>query len=189
MSVLLRRLHSRIRDERGYSLVELLTVMLILGVVLGALTQLFVAGSAAQVDLTRRYQAQQTARLALDKLRREGHCASVATVNGAVLNLTLPVGCPTGSGTITWCTQAMTTVPPRYRLYRKVGSGCSAAAGVLQADFLTIENIFVYNAQSPSRLATLKVTLPVNVGTSNPQNSKQTYQLSDDIVLRNSQRS
>ena len=190
MSVLLRRLHGRIRDERGYSLVELLTVMLILGVVLGALTQLFVAGTTAEMELNRRFQAQQNARLALDKLRRDGHCASVATVSGTTLSMTLPAGCPSGSGTISWCTAAVTTSPPRYRLYRRAVAGCSAATGVLQADYLTLPNIFTFVPQSadPPSLAKLGVAIPVNLGTEDPQDPTQTYELRDDIVLRNSQR-
>ena len=40
--------------------------------------QLFVSASHAQVDMNNRFQAQQNARLALDGLRREIHCASAA---------------------------------------------------------------------------------------------------------------
>ena len=65
----------RLAAERGYSLTEMLVVLVILGVVIGALTQLFVSASTAQVDMTRRFEAQQDMRLALDKLRREIHCA------------------------------------------------------------------------------------------------------------------
>ena len=50
-------------------------MLAILVIVIGALTQLFVSASTAQVDMTRRFEAQQEMRLALDKLRREIHCA------------------------------------------------------------------------------------------------------------------
>ena len=66
----------RLAAEHGYSLSEMLVVLAILGIVLAALTQLFVSASTAQVDMTRRFEAQQNMRLALDKLRREIHCAS-----------------------------------------------------------------------------------------------------------------
>jgi prepilin-type N-terminal cleavage/methylation domain-containing protein len=69
----------RLAAERGYSLSEMLVVLAIIGIVLGALTQLFVSASTAQVDMTRRFEAQQDMRLALDKLRREIHCASAVT--------------------------------------------------------------------------------------------------------------
>jgi len=64
--------------EEGYSLVELLIVMVILGTVLASLTTVFVSGSNAEIDLNRRFQAQQEARLALDKFRTDIHGASAA---------------------------------------------------------------------------------------------------------------
>ena len=69
------------RDERGYTLVEMLTVLVIFGTVMGALLTLLVQGSNAELDMNNRFQAQQDARLALDKLRRETHCASAVTVS------------------------------------------------------------------------------------------------------------
>ena len=74
----------RLAAERGYSLTEMLVVLAILCIVIGPLTQLFVSASTAQVDMTRRFEAQQDMRLALDKLRREIHCANeVALSNGS----------------------------------------------------------------------------------------------------------
>src|SRR5205823_9436825 len=99
--------------------VELLVVMAILGTVLGGLTTVFVSGSNAQLQLTRRYQAQQQARLALDKLRVDIHCASAAqaqTINtypGLKLNVT---NCYTTATTVSWCAVPSTT-PSRYTLY------------------------------------------------------------------------
>ena len=52
----------RARDEGGYSLVEMLTVLSIMSVVLTGLIALFVQGSNAQLDTNRRFQAQQDAR-------------------------------------------------------------------------------------------------------------------------------
>ena len=56
-------------------------------IVVGALTQLFVSASNAQVDMTRRFEAQQEMRLALDKLRREIHCAQATARRGALADL------------------------------------------------------------------------------------------------------
>ena len=57
--------------------------------------------------MNRRFQAQTQARLGLDRLRREVHCAmSVTTANGgATAILTIPATCPTSGGltSITWC--------------------------------------------------------------------------------------
>jgi prepilin-type N-terminal cleavage/methylation domain-containing protein len=189
-----RRLLRRLGRERGYSLVEMLIVMSILGVVMGSLTTVFVQASNAEFDMNARFQAQLTARLALDQMRREVHCASVATPTGSSssVTLTLPSYCKTGSGSITWCTRSVAT--NRYALYRVVGSTCTG--GVKWADYLTPTStatvcsgalcIFNYTAQSISSLADLKVDFPVNV---RPSKSVELYELIDDIVLRNSTRS
>src|SRR3954452_24976071 len=104
----------RLRDEPGYTLIELLTVMLILGVVLGGLTGVFASATSAQADMNNRFQAQQEARLGLDKLRREAHCASAATPGGSnpsSITFTLPSYCKTfsGSASVTWCTRNVST--------------------------------------------------------------------------------
>jgi prepilin-type N-terminal cleavage/methylation domain-containing protein len=174
----------RLRSERGYSLVELVTVMAILGVVMQGLTTLFVQGANAELDMNRRFQAQLTARVAMDKLRREIHCASTATPTGATssVTLTLPSYCKTGSGAITWCTRSLGT--NRYGLYRVADTTCTG--GVKWADYLTNANAFAFTAQSTSSLALLHVDLAVNV---KPGKSGGAYELVDDIVLRNSTRS
>ena len=189
-----RRLLRRLGRERGYSLVEMLIVMSILGVVMGSLTTVFVQASNAEFDMNARFQAQLTGRLALDKMRREVHCASVATPTGSSssVTLTLPSYCKTGTGSITWCTRSVAT--NRYALYRVVGSTCTG--GVKWADFLAPTSsatvcsgalcIFNYTAQSTTSLADLKVDLPVNM---RPAKSVELYELIDDIVLRNSTRS
>jgi len=184
---------SRLRSERGYTLVEMLTVLVIMGVVTGSLTTLFVQASNAESDMNNRFQAQLTARLALDKMRREVHCASVATPAGSSssVTLTLPSYCKTGSGSITWCTRNVST--NRYALYRVVGATCTG--GVMWADYLSPSStatacsgalcIFSYTGQSSTSLATLSVDFPVNV---KPTKTVELYELTDNIVLRNSTR-
>ena len=71
------------RDERGYTLVEMLTVLVVFGTVMSALLVLLVQGTNAEVDMNNRFQAQQDARVALDKIRREAHCATAVTVSSA----------------------------------------------------------------------------------------------------------
>jgi len=188
------RLLRRLGRKRGYSLVEMLIVMAILGVVMASLTTVFVQATNAEQGMNDRFQAQLTARLALDKMRREVHCASVATPTGSSssVTLTLPSYCKTGSGSITWCTRSVAT--NRYALYRVVGSTCTG--GVKWADYLTPTAsatvcsgalcIFNYTAQSVTSLADLKVDFPVNL---RPSKSVELYELTDDIVLRNSTRS
>ncbi len=182
------------RGERGYTLVEMLVTLVIMSVVMTALTTLFVNASNAELDMNNRFQAQQSARLALDKMRREVHCGSVATPAGqsSSVTLTLPSYCKTGSGSITWCTRNIST--NRYGLYRVQGASCSG--GVKWADYLAPTSaaptcsgalcIFTYTAQSTSSLAKLHVDFPVNL---KPAKSTEMYELGDDIVLRNSTRS
>jgi hypothetical protein len=169
-------------------------VLVIMGVVMSSLTTVFVQASNSESDMNNRFQAQLESKLALDKMRREVHCASVATPTGqsSSVTLTLPAYCKTGSGSITWCTRSVAT--NRYALYRVVGATCSG--GVQWADYLAPSSsarcsdgtfcIFTYTAQSSSSLATLKVDFPVNV---KPSKSTEMYELADNIVLRNSTRS
>src|SRR5918999_776283 len=69
------------RGEEGYTLVELIAVMAILLTVLTALTALFASGAKAELDANRRFEAQQEARLAVDRMRREIHCASAVALD------------------------------------------------------------------------------------------------------------
>ena len=152
------RLLRALRGERGYTLVEMLTTLVIMGVVMAALTTVFVSASNSETDMNNRFRAQQTARLALDKLRREAHCASTASpsnpsaVSSSVtltlasycktlpqpLPTPLPSYCSTSNGlttcSITWCTRTVAT--NRYALYRVTGTTCGASGGVKWADYL-----------------------------------------------------
>jgi prepilin-type N-terminal cleavage/methylation domain-containing protein len=182
-----------LRDARGYTLVEMLLVLSILGIVIGSLTTILVTASHAELDMNNRFQAQLTARLALDKIRHEVHCARVATPTGSAssVTLTLPAGCKTGTGAITWCTRNVAT--NRYALYRVVGATCTG--GVTWADQLVPTStaptcggalcVFNYTAQSPASLAKLHVDLPTNP---KPAKTVYLYELIDDVVLRNSTR-
>jgi prepilin-type N-terminal cleavage/methylation domain-containing protein len=184
----------RLRGERGYTLVEMLTVLVIMSVVMTSLTTVFVQASNSETDMNNRFQAQLTARLALDKMRREVHCASVGTPTGVSSSVTITLAsyCKTGSGSITWCTRSSGT--NRYALYRVVGTTCTG--GVKWADYLVPTAtasacsgslcIFNYTAQSLTSLAKLGVDFPVNVS---PAKTVELYELTDDIVLRNSTRS
>ncbi|MFI5054438.1 MAG: PilW family protein, partial [Acidimicrobiia bacterium] len=73
------RLLNRLRDERAYTLVEMITVMLIMSIVMTGISTVFVQGSNAELDMNNRFQAQSNARLALDTLRRDVHCSKWVT--------------------------------------------------------------------------------------------------------------
>jgi prepilin-type N-terminal cleavage/methylation domain-containing protein len=184
--------------ERGFTLIEMLVVMVVMGVVTTALTTLFVSASNSELDMNNRFQAQINARLALDKVRREVHCASDAspTTQSSTVTITLQSYCKTGSGSVTWCTRSVST--NRYALYRIAGNPGTCTGGVKWADYLVPSSsaptcgtptalcVFNYTAQSTSSLAKLGVDFPVNVRSSKPV---ETYELQDSIVLRNSTRS
>jgi type II secretory pathway pseudopilin PulG len=173
------RLYRRLAAESGYSLVELLQVTAILSVVLTGITVVFVRASNAELDMNRRFQAQQVARVAVDRMRRELHCASAVTPTGLTssISVALPAQCPTnGTGaprTVVYDTQLVTT--NRYRLRRD---------GVRIADYVTAANAFQYTTAS-GRLGTLRVTLPIKV---KPDGAMKEWKLVADMVLRNSPR-
>ena len=194
---LANRVLRRVHRQEGFSLVEMLTVLVIMGVVMGSLTSVFARATNAEADMNNRFRAQQTTRLALQKLRREVHCASSATPAGSTassITLTLPTYCKTysGSTSVTWCTRSLAT--NRYALYRVNGTTCTG--GVRWGDYLTSTStatvcsgalcVFNYTAQSTSSLAKLHVDFPVNP---QPTHTVDTYELVDDLVLRNSSRS
>ncbi len=164
--------------ERGYSLIELLQVTVILGVVLTGLTVLFVQASNAEIQMNERFQAQQNARLAVDRMRREIHCASAVTPTGPTtsITVTLPAQCPTSGGVLANVVYDMQLVSPsRYRVRR---------AGVTVADYVTTNTVFDYTAPAVGKLGSLRVTLPVD-----PSAGKQrAWRLLVDIVLRNTVR-
>jgi prepilin-type N-terminal cleavage/methylation domain-containing protein len=187
------------RGEGGFTLIEVLTTLLIMGIVMGGLSTVFVSAINAETDMNNRYRAQHAARFALDKIRREVHCASTASPAGSntsSITLTLPSYCKTYSGnaSVTWCTRFVST--NRYALYRVVGPSCGASGGVKWADNLTPTStatvcsgalcVFNFTAQTTASLGMLHVDLPVNI---KPQKTRDIYELVDDLVLRNSTRS
>ena len=167
-------------SQRGYTLVELVTVMAILGLVLAGLATMFQAGIRAEVRASREFQAQQNARSALDRLRRELHCANaISAPNGtavATVTVTLPTTCPGPDTSVTYATQSV--VSGRWQLTRTAGAG----SPVTVADYLTASDPFTYYVPATGTLGRLRVDLPVNL---NPADTGTAWRLQDDIVLRN----
>lgn len=183
---------SRMRDEGGYSLIEMLVTMAILGTVMAAVTTLFVTGTKAEIDMNERFTAQQEARLALTKMRREVHCASSAqgqgTANGSgyythVL-VTLASYCKTGTGQVSWCALSINGSTTRYGLYRQTGATCTTS-GIMWADYLTTNALFKPVNGVSGELAKLSLDFPVDL---KPADAQRAYRLTDSIVLRNSTR-
>jgi prepilin-type N-terminal cleavage/methylation domain-containing protein len=173
----MRRLRRLLCHQSGYSMVELITVMVILATIMAGLTTAFVQGSTAELDANRHVQAQLQATGAFDRLRRDVHCASSASIVSATMTLS---GC--GSGSVSWCAVGSGS---RYGLYRLAGASCNTT-GKLYADYLISSSLFTYTASvADTSLAKVHVDLKVNV---NPSKTRDMFELVDDIVLRNSTR-
>lgn len=185
MSRLRERL-AALRDEAGYTLTELITVMGILAVVMGSLTGVMVSATHAEVRMNKEFQAQTQARMALERFRREAHAACGASPAGPSSTVTLKYVtagvCPVTGGTlVTWCTVPVSA--NRHRLYKLTGATCDATGKEI-ADYLTVANAFNYNVPT-NRRAKVGLTLTVDLS---PDIAGGTYKLEDDIVLRNSPR-
>ena len=121
-------------EQDGFTLVEMLVVLAIVGVILAGITQLLMSAMKSQSDQTNRTQAQTDARLGLDKLRREIRCGnSLTTPSGypaSSITITLGSYCSTAGGapaTVTWCTKG--GAQP-YTLWRYTGgANCSSPGG------------------------------------------------------------
>ena len=201
----------RLGEEGGYTMMEMLVVMVILGVVLGGMVTLFSAGINAEVDQTHRYEAQQDGRIALDKLRREIHSgctiSTPSNYNAPMSTVTIYFStdsCASGTHSVTWCTTGSGT---HYALYRIVATSCTGATQKF-ADFLTGGNIFVYlppnshlvtssslgQGTSASYIATqdgssmlprLHVDFTINQSATKANNA---FHVVDDIAMRNGPR-
>ena len=182
-------------SEHGYSLVEMLIVMALMGIVIGGLTTVFVSGSGAENNLNQEFQAQQTARLALDRLRGDVHCASTATYNANINGhpgMQLAVSGCWASTTVTWCILASTKLGGRYALWRttlNTASTCTAAdtQKLLQADDLMLTPATILTTTCASKgLPSVGIDFKVNVNSASK--SSDTYELKDNLVTRNSTR-
>jgi prepilin-type N-terminal cleavage/methylation domain-containing protein len=183
----MNRLRRLVLCERGYTLVELLTVTAILSVVLTGLTVLFVQATNAELQMNKRFQAQQEARVAVDRMRREIHCAKAITPagNSSSITVTIPSQCPTSGGAeinVVYDTQLVST--GRYQLRR---------AGVKIADYVRdgdgvddgVAKVFTYTAPTAASLGKLRVDLPINI---QPPGAGSNWELVADMVLRNTSR-
>jgi hypothetical protein len=106
--------------------------MVILTIIMASLMSVLVSASHTEIDINKRFQAQQNDRTGLDKLRREIHCANAVTDRSGnsltpgtaynAITVTLPGQCPTASGGVTtyatWCTSPSALTTGDFALYR-----------------------------------------------------------------------
>ncbi len=191
----MKRLGRRLRGgEQGYSLIELLVTMVILVIILASLTTVFTSGSSAEASLNRRFQAQQNARLGLDRIRGDIHCATAAqaqTINTYPGVKLADANCYAATPTISWCAVLVTASPPRYELYRSTTTGgttctSSDAARVLVADYLTSSSAFT-TATIP-QYTLQRVGIDFKVSANATTSTAEAYELTDAIVARNATR-
>lgn len=161
--------------EDGVTLVELLVVCAVLAVAMAGIANLLVSGSRAQYDTSGRVDAQQGARLAVDRIEYEARCASYGTTvnSGAGVTLTLASQCSHTSGTsVTWCVSSGV-------LTRYVGSSCSgtSVSYVSSVTSATPFSIFWTAGQLPR----LQMILTVN----DTGPSANGYTVTDTVALRN----
>jgi prepilin-type N-terminal cleavage/methylation domain-containing protein len=159
--------------ERGYTLVELLIVIAILGFIMAGIANILVSGSRAQSDTSARVAAQGSARMALDRFELEARCASNATIlnSGAGVALTLPTQCPHATGNVTWCVSG--GVLTRY-------SGSTSCSGTSYPYIRSITTPMPFSLQWGSTLPRLQVALTVNSG-----GRSDAFTVNDSIALRN----
>jgi prepilin-type N-terminal cleavage/methylation domain-containing protein len=170
------------RSEGGFTLVEMLAVMAILGLVMTGITSLFISGVRTQTRLTATFSGQVALHVGLDKMRIDVHAAcSESAQSATAVTLSLPP-CD-GSKVVTWCTQAHAGA---YSLYRNAGATCG---GQDFADYLTSGSIFTYTAQNTpagsNALPRLHVDMTVNAS---PSTTVSQLHVIDDLVFRNGPR-
>lgn len=176
--------------------------MLILGIVLGGITTVFVSGSKAELDMNRRFQAEQNARMAVARLRSEIHAACSAatttvTISGAsATDLLLTPGSSTagtcaGAATIAWCFAASSVYPGRLAVWEVSGSSCPAspsATGILRSDGIVSGTTYFSPVTGGSgQHDSVSVDIPVKA-TPSTITTGGLYELTDTIVMRNSAR-
>jgi Tfp pilus assembly protein PilW len=170
---------ARLQAESGISLVELIITMVLLGIVMGGLANVFISGERASADATARMMSQQNVRDALDRLEFDARCSDTATLlnkvgsNGGGVHLHLPSQCAHATGDATWCVTSRS-------LIRRSGTTCTGGAQTFITDVTSATPFACYSPAGGSS-AQLKVVLIVNTTTRNGNQTSAT----DYITMRN----
>ena len=170
---------ARWQAEAGFSLIEMLTVMLILGIVMTGLVNVFISGERASADGQARLTSQQNVNVALTRLEYDARCASAASLlnkagsNGGGVYLTLPAQCWHSTGNVSWCVSSGVLV-------RISGTTCSGTGLNLVSSVTTTTPFSCYTPAITGALPQLKVALTVNPGGKSDGTSSTDY-----ITMRN----
>ena len=195
---MIRRLEHVIRSgENGYSLVEMVIVMAILGVVLAGISTVFVSGSSAEAHLNNRFRAQQGVRAALDRIRGDVHCASkasAATINTYQALRIDVTSCNTTTTYDYWCAVSASTTPVRYDLWRTQSTAAPTTSTCTSTDASRVKiasnlvNSAAFTTSATPLNGLQAVAVDFRVGGSATSNTIDLYKLTDSLVARNSTR-
>lgn len=150
----------RLREQHGASVVELLVAMLIVGFIGMAATASIVAMQRVGAGASEFQEDLDTARIALDRVRREVRAARGVTPDSTPTRLQLRVAGTDGAAAqlVTW---ELVDLGDRWTLQRYVGADTSRRQTV--ARNLLPSSTFAYD-QSPPRTSRVDVLLEVASG-------------------------
>lgn len=119
-----------VREESGFSLVELVVVGFVTVLLMAGLSNLFVSGLRTSKTTNDILSSQTQIHDALDRLEYEARCSSQAALvsSGAGVTLTLPSECTHATGTVTWCVTGGALI--RYAAASCTGTGTTLATNI-----------------------------------------------------------
>jgi prepilin-type N-terminal cleavage/methylation domain-containing protein len=201
----------RLRAERGFTLIELVVVMTILVTVLLGLTTVMIAGTSSEVAIAKRQQAQSNARIALNRMRLDIHCASASLppqengYGGYTFTLTETQDvCPSVTNLpsgVQWCTIPYAGDTTRFQLFRETSGNCDGIGTTLVVDYIAAPpsgwpaNTAVSPTPAdyagniwptlPTCAAGTLQTIPVDIDVNPDPAHPGSYELKDAIAPRN----
>ena len=168
---------ARLQAESGFTLVELVITVFILGLVMTGLGNLFVSNQRASTDSQARMSSQENVRVAFGRLEFDARCASSAALQsgGQGVYLVLPSQCSHSTGNVTWCVNSGSLV-------RIVGTSCLTAGTTLVKNVTSATPFSCYAVSGvTSPLPILAVALTVNTTTTTANQTSAT----DYITMHN----
>jgi|SRR5579872_4428976 len=154
---------ARLQAESGFTLVELVVTVFVLGLVMTGLGNLFVSSQRASTDSEARMSSQENVRVAFGRLEFDARCASSAALqsSGKGVYLVLPSQCSHSTGNVTWCVNSGSLV-------RISGTNCTTSGTTLVTNVTSATPFSCSSALSGVTGATpvLAVALTVNTTTS-----------------------
>jgi prepilin-type N-terminal cleavage/methylation domain-containing protein len=197
----LDRIRTRLASDAGFTLTELLVTLILMGVVMGAIMSSFAGAFVGETRAIAEATNEENARLALQRLRMDIHCAKdesqspgVTSQGGYYIILTeikdtsnLPIcrkiSLPTSSNWVSWCTIQVSAT--RWQLFRDDVQNCTGTGATFMVDYIVQPNIWTV----PTCVSGWQLSVGVSLITNQfPGNTQYQYSLSDSIGMRNARR-